>query len=339
MTFQLMTMNVYNIVWADDEIDDLLDSETITELESKGFKIVGQAHDGEELEALLNKPEMIDAVIVDANFNESDVEIGSERDTSGLDYARSLYTHKLKKSIPFFLFTNRSDELLKDIYKHNPKFLEDFPRHKRWFNKSGQGEYDEMFEEVKNTVEEMKSTSFIVRNRYQYELNAASLFSGTSEFIFDFLVHDHNNTLKEIKEPFVSVRRSVEKIFGQCEKMCLIPPISDNTNGTAGYFVHNKYAIKDSTGKYTFLYEMLDGDIMPKPLATSLKYIVDITQDASHSKNEMKLKVDEYFEQTKDVLMLRSVVYILIDVIKWFAITALSHQDSEVNEQTLWQKL
>ena len=103
MTFQLMTMNVYNIVWADDEIDDLLDSETITELESKGFKIVGQAHDGEELEALLNKPEMIDAVIVDANFNESDVEIGSERDTSGLDYARSLYTHKLKKSIPFFL--------------------------------------------------------------------------------------------------------------------------------------------------------------------------------------------------------------------------------------------
>ena len=53
----------------------------------------------------------------------------------------------------------------------------------------------------------------------------------------------------------------------------------------------------------------------------------------------MKLKVDEYFEQTKDVLMLRSVVYILIDVIKWFAITALSHQDIEVNEQTLWQKL
>ena len=84
---------------------------------------------------------------------------------------------------------------------------------------------------------------------------------------------------------------------------------------------------------------MLGGDIMPKPLATSLKYIVDITQDASHSKNEMKLKVDEYFEETKDVLMLRSVVYILIDVIKWFAITALSHQDIEVNEQTLWQKL
>ena len=102
MIFLLMRMNVYNIVWADDEIDDLLDSETIAELESKGFKIVGKAHDGEELESLLKKPEMVDAVIVDANFNESAVEIGSERDTSGLDYARSLFLHTLKQSIPVY---------------------------------------------------------------------------------------------------------------------------------------------------------------------------------------------------------------------------------------------
>lgn len=338
MTFLLMTKNVYNIVWADDEIDELLDSETIAELESKGFKIIGQAHDGEELESLLKKPEMVDAVIVDANFNESDVEISSEKDTSGLDYARSLYLHTLKQRIPFFLFTNRSDELLRDIYKHNPKFLVDFPRHKRWFNKSGQGEYEEMFKAIKQTVDEQKSASFIIRNRYQHELNAASLFNGTAEFVFDFLVRDFNNTLQEIKEPFVSVRRSIEKVFGQCEKLNLIPPISDNTNGTAGYFLYNKYCIKDSNGKHTFPYIMLGGDIMPKPLAISLKYIVDITQDGSHSKNEMKLKVDEYFEETKDILMLRSVVYILIDVIKWFAITVMNHQDKEVNERTLWKK-
>lgn len=334
-----MKMNVYNIVWADDEIDELLDSETIDELESKGFKIVGQAHDGEELKKLLRQPEMIDAVIVDANFNESDVEIGSERDTSGLDYARGLYLHDLKQSIPFFLFTNRSDEMLRDIYKHNPKFLEDFPRHKRWFNKSGQGEYDEMFEAIKQTIEEYKSPSFIVRNRYQYELNAASLFNGTDEFIFDFLLRDYNNTLEEIKEPFVSVRRSIEKIFGQCEKLNLIPPVSDNTNGTAAYFLHNKYRVKDSSNKSLYPYVMLGGDIMDKPLAKALNYIVDITQDGSHSKNEMKLKVDEYFEQTKDTLLLRSVVYILIDLIKWFAKTAINHQDIEVNELTLWKKI
>lgn len=334
-----MKKNVYNIVWADDEIDDILDEDTINELNYKGIKIVGQAHDGEELESLLKNPKMIDAVIVDANFNESDVEIGGERDTSGLDYARGLYQHLLQKSIPFFLFTNRSDELLQEIYKHNPKFLEDFPRHRRWFNKSGQGEYDELFKAIKETVDEQNSTSFIIRNRYTNELNAAYLFNRTYDFIFDFLIRDYDNTLEDIKEPFASVRHSVEKIFGECENMKIIPPVSDNTNGTATYFLYNKYSIKESTGNYTTQYEMLGNDIMPKPLAQSLKYIVDITQDGAHSKNNMKLKVDEYFDSTKDVIMLRSVVYILIDILKWFALTALSHQDYEVNEQTLWGKI
>lgn len=334
-----MTMNVYNIVWADDEIDDLLDSETIKELESKGFKIVGMAHDGEELKSLLNKSEMIDAVIVDANFNESDVKIGSERDTSGLDYARGLYLHTLKQRIPFFLFTNRSDELLRDIYKHNPKFLEDFPRHKRWFNKSGQGEYDEMFEAIKEEIEKRNSPSFKVRNRYKDELAAASVFDGVYEFILNFLLRDYTDSLNEMVEPFVQIRRAIEKMFAMCEKMKLIPPISDDVNGTAGYFLRNKYSKKDDSGKWIPIYTMNGSDLMPKPLAQSLSYIVDITQDASHSKGKLTLKVDEYFRKTSDVLLLRSVAYILIDCIKWFTVTAINHRDIKVNECTLWDKV
>lgn len=162
-----MKKNVYNIIWADDEIDDLLDEDSIEDLKSNGFKVLGMAHDGQELELYLDQySEMVDAVIVDANFNESDMEIVSERDTSGLTFARSLYTHKLSKSVPFFIFTNRSDELLKEIYQHNPRFLEDFPRHKRWFKKSGQGEYDEMFEEIKNAVNEKNTQDFQIRNKY-----------------------------------------------------------------------------------------------------------------------------------------------------------------------------
>lgn len=334
-----MTKNVYNIVWADDEIDDLLDKDTIKELESKGFKIVGQAHDGEELESLLSKPEMVDAVIVDANFNESDVEIGSERDTSGLDYARGLYLHTLKKTIPFFLFTNRSDELLRDIYKHNTKFLDDFPRHKRWFNKSGQGEYDEMFEAIKNEIEIKKTPSFIVRNRYKDELAAASVFDGVGEFILDFLLRDYTDSLNEMIEPFVQIRRSIEKMFAMCESLKLIPPISDDVNGTAGYFLRNKYSKKNEAGKWIPIYRMNGSDLMAKPLAQSLTYIVEITQDASHSKGKLTLKVDEYFRKTSDVLLLRSVAYILIDCIKWFTLTAINHRDIEVNECTLWEKI
>lgn len=89
-----MKMNVYNIVWADDEIDDLLDDETVDELKEQGFNIVGMAHNGKELEQLLEKPKMVDAVIVDANFNESDTHISSERDTSGFNLCKKhLYAY------------------------------------------------------------------------------------------------------------------------------------------------------------------------------------------------------------------------------------------------------
>lgn len=333
-----MKMNVYNIVWADDEIDDLLDSETINELESKGFKIIGRAHDGEELESLLRKPEMVDAVIVDANFNESDVEIGSERDTSGLDYARSLYLHTLKQRTPFFLFTNRSDELLREIYKHNPKFLEDFPRHKRWFNKSSPGEYDDLFEAIKEEVSNRNSTSFKVRNRYQYELNAATIIDGAYDFIFEFLSKDSEDRIVDMVEPFVRVRRIVEKVFSSCENVGLIPPISTDTNGTARYFLKNNYSVKEN-GAWIQKYYMKDVTIMPKPLAQSLSFIVEVTQDGAHSKNNMALAVDKYFEKTKDTLLLKSVAYILIDIVKWFTMTYVNHQDKEINTNGLWSKV
>ena len=332
-----MTMNVYNIIWADDEIDDILDDFTIQDLEAKGFNIVGIAHDGEELEALLDRPELIDAIIVDANFNESGVKIESERDTSGLDYARSLYTHRLDKKIPFFLYTNRSDELLKEIYKHNKNFLADFPRYKRWFKKSSIQEYNDMLNEIKSEVDKTKSPSFIIRNKYKYELNAASVIDGAEDFIFEFLTRDVENTLDEIIEPFIRVRRIIEKTFWMCEDLKLIPPVSDNINGTAAYFVYNTYRTNEVTPP-KILYRMKGGDLMAKPLAHALKYIVDITQDAAHSKSGLKLKVDEYFEETKDVLLLKSVVFVLMDVVKWFAITALSNRNPEENEETLWFK-
>lgn len=332
-----MTMNVYRIVWADDDIDDILDDATVEELEKDGFINIKRAHNGIELETILEKPEFIDAVIVDANFNETEGVVESERDTSGLDYARSLYTHKVKREIPFFIFTNRSDEQLKETYQHNKSFLADFPRRKRWFKKDSMEEYTNMFEEIKRTVDEAKSPNFILRNKYKYVFNAAFLIDGAEDLFYEFLTRDNENTLHKMTEPFIRVRRIIEKIFGLCEKIKVIPPVSDNTNGTAAYFVHNIYRIKEGSG-YKTLYKMAYEDIIPKPLACALKYIVDITQDGAHSKNDMKLKVDEYFENTNDILLLKSVMFILMDVVKWFGITASENRDFAKNEDTLWYK-
>lgn len=335
-------MNVYNIVWADDEIDDILNDFKRKNLKSIGINIVGEAHNARELESILGELTLansVDAVIVDANFNESKGHVNSERDTTGLSYARSIFRLKYNKSIPFFLYTNRSEELLKEKYKDIEDFFEDFPRYKRWFKKSVRSEYEQMITEIKNEVDRQNSTNFIIRNRYQYELNAATLVDGAQDLIFELLSSDYENKLDECVEPFARIRKIIEKMFSLCEDRCIIPPISSNTNGTAGYFLHNKYRTKDENDKWVYLYAMNEGDIMPKPLAQSLNYIVDLTQDGSHSKKGLRLRVDEYFEETKDVLLLKSIAFILIDVLKWFAITALTYQHPEDNETKLWSKI
>lgn len=333
-------MNVYNIVWADDEIDDFLDDAYKEELLNLGFNVIKSVHNGEELEeALKEQITVIDAVIVDANFGESKKSVDSEREVSGLDHARHLYRNVVDFTIPFFLYSGRTEELLYDVQsKERPNLLKYFRRHDNWFSKT-LGERDELFEAIKAEVEKRNSPSFIIRNRYKEELAAASVFDGVSEFILDFLLRDYTNTLDEMVEPFVQIRRAIEKMFTMCEKLKLIPPISDDLNGTAGYFLRNKYSKKDDTGKWIPIYKMNYDDIMAKPLAQSLSYIVDIIQDASHSKGKLTLKVDEYFHRTSDILLLRSVANILIDCIKWFTITAINHRDLEVNEYTLWKKI
>jgi hypothetical protein len=329
---------VYNIVWADDEIDDLLDDETTEDLEAQGFKVIKKAHNGHELEVCFDKPEQIDAVIVDANFNERAKKVESERVTTGLDYARSIYVHKLNRSIPFFLFTGRSDEMLKDVYKDRSEVLDEFPRHTRWFNKLSSSDFSLMLEAIKQTVDERNSPSFIVRNRYYNELKAAAKIYGAEDFIFEFLLSDYENRLKDMVEPFIRMRRIIEKIFTACENLKIIPPISDDVNGTSAYLFYNKYRKQDATKTYKYLYRMKE-DIIRKPIAQSLNYLVEITQDASHSKGKLKLKVDEYFENTKDTLLLKSNAFILIDVVRWFAETSDSHKESDVNEIFLWEPI
>ena len=332
-----MSMNVYNIVWADDEIDDFLDEDYENDLREMGFNIIGKAHDGIELENILENTDVIDAVIVDANFNESSSATESERDISGLDYARGLYIHKYNRSIPFFLYSNRTEELLRELTKHNPSYLNDFPRHKRWFSKYLLEERNEMFDAIKEEVKLKNTTSYIVRNKYRDELNAATLIKGGEEFVYEFLIRDYEGTLAEMVEPFVRMRRLIEKMFALCESMKIIPPISSDTNGTARYLLNNVYGNKDKANAFIQQYRMTS-IIMPKPLAQSLEYVVRVTQDGSHSKMGLKLDIDKYFQETKDCLLLRSVATLLIDLLKWFALFMLCHTDIDQNTE-LWEKV
>jgi len=331
-------MNVYNIVWADDEIDFILNEDHVLDLEEQGFRIVGKAHNGQQLRSLLDCPDRIDAVIVDANFNETNSPVVNERATSGFDCARSLYIDKLNKQVPFFLFTNRSDELLKKNYEFNPIVLEkDFPRRVRWFKKS-EGEKD-LLEAIKKAVDEKRTPSFIVRNKFREILDAAEehLNKDSANFLYEFLICDNINSFENLKEPFFQSRLIIEQLYLKLESLSLIPPISNDTNGTTHYLRTGDYGTRQKD-KIKIIYKCRE-ELFPKPVSLGLKYIVDILQDAAHKKKGLKLQVDDYYSETKDSLLLRSVVYLLIDIIKQFATIEKKNKDTEINAYKYWEEL
>ena len=82
----------------------------------------------------------------------------------------------------------------------------------------------------------------------------------------------------------------------------------------------------------------MNTSIMSKPLAKAFLNVITIMQDCSHNKGKMELNVHDYYIKTNDTLLLKSVLFILLDFIKWFATTCLKYQNPIINEQTLWSK-
>ena len=324
-----MATTVYNIVWADDEVDTLL-SEKMENLRDEGFNVIAKAHTADELESIVENNNKIDAVIFDFNFPEHDNETLEERDCSGFDKARHIYNLVCKRKIPFFLYTKRNDEFIRSAYAHNPKALDDFPRNERWFFKGP--DYDKMKKKIKETIIENKSSSFIVRNKYREALNCAILNRKANEELFPLLLAEHEDCLEQFSEPFVTCRKIIEEVFKQCEEWKLIPPISEDVNGTSKYFSMDKYS-----GDYGS-YENKEKPLMKRPLARALYYLIDITQDGAHNKKNMKLKVDKYWQETKDTYLLRSILFITCDILRWFAKTLIDNHDKEINALR-WDKI
>lgn len=316
-----MSMNVYNIVWADDEIDDLYEAYK-RRFEDHGLRVIGKAHDGKELDAIISELKyQIDAVIIDANFNWKEIVTNNERDVTGLDYAHNIYVHKFERTIPFFLFTNRSDEMLREELKNKPQFFEDFPRYKRWFKKSAEGEWKDMVDAIKIEVDHRNSDSFRIRNKYSREFEAARLIEDATENLERGLLYLYEDTSwKDTQDYFNPARKIVERIIDSCVNMKLLPPhISLNTAQRILSGTINDFTLTTS--------------LMEKPLAESLKYFLSITQDGSHDANDLQLGIDQYVRKTRNVNLYMSILHIAMDLLLWHKEMKEKYGD---NENRIW---
>ena len=316
-----MQTSVYNIIWVDDDIDTLVAPvETKRLLKSKRINVI-KAHNAIEFRATMDLCyDRVDAVITDANFSKTKDKPISERDLSGFEDIKScIEKYQSKRVIPFYLYSGRG-EFLAERYEFEG--MEYFQINKRSFSK---GELPKLLDQLRIEVEHINSPSFRIRNKYQHELEAASLVEGNEEALFNALMYEYSEDWKETADYFNPARKIVERIFVQCKKLNILPGLTELN------------AFSSFLSGSNDIFEVVEGvEIMSKPLVRSLEYFLNITQDGSHGAGDLKLGVDSYVRKTKNINLFRTVLYIAMDICLWYAKYISENPDPNVNS-TKWR--
>lgn len=287
---------VFNIIWLDDEIDTLYNRHK-KELLDDGIKVLDKgAHNVEEFEQQIQKHRnFVDAVVTDANLN-----LKVKDDFDGLiDVSYLIKKYNKERSIPFIVFTGR-DNIFEKV--HN-KTIGQFDA---IISKQDDRGIEALISMIKNIVLKVNSKEFRIHNKYRKEIEAASLIPGNKESLINALLYEYSEDWENTKDYFNPMRKIADSIFSACKREGIIPDVGD-LNKISTFLDKNNHETYSITE-----------EIMPKPLARALWYFLDITQDASHDKDGLRLKVSEYVRENQNINLFRSVLYIAMDLCLWY---------------------
>ena len=305
----------YRIIWADDEIDALLD-ETCKAFLSKQHVEVIKCNNAAMLEEKLkNVNHRIDAVIVDANFTARDFTPSDETVVSGLRKALMLigeYRH-----IPFYLYTQRVN--LSDLVDEEE--LSYFRDNNAIFFK---GDMLPLLDRIKNDVDKTNSAEFQIDNQFKEELLCCKTFdkqcNGDSyRLIRSLLIKSQENDLQGAEKHLNEFRTLLENMNTVASNFGIVPKgLSLND--------FSKFLCGHNDSKF-----ILNDDILPKSLYEILRYVIRLTQDGSHDKPDLQYEIRRYIYETHDVLIIRSILFAVIEIISWFTRYLEEHPDKEEN--------
>jgi len=313
-----MAANVYNVIWADDDVDSFrMDDVTKRIMKLENVNLLDYAHTSTELREKLNEWEdMVDAVITDGNFDRKRT-TDILKSTSGLsDVLSFINEYNRRRFIPFFLYTGKKS-LLKEKFTDGE--LEYFENRDRIFEK---GNFKAMLQKIKEDVDYINSPHFRIRNKYKKEFEASKLIDeATGNLQRGLLYLYEEGSWNNTQDYFNPARKIVERIKTSCCQMNLLPPhLSLNVASKLFSGLDCGFRLKR--------------ELMEKPLAESLHFFLKITQDGSHDEDDMSLNVDQYVRDTKNINLYRTILYIAMDLLLWHK--KMKDLYSE-NDKRLWE--
>lgn len=310
---------IYNIVWADDEIDSLYDDIAKKLFKASGINVIKAFVNAKSLKAFLgetNSP--IHAVVVDANFPWEEFKANKEQDRMGLVKV-SQWVENF--DFPFILFTGRKDL----ISGEEAEQFEYFTSNDLVIYKNPAEGIMPLINKIKETVEFRNSTEWIIDNQYRMELECFktidSINNGHSyPLVRGLLIKGRDNTIMNAESYFNDIRTDVLGLMNStAANFGIVPP--DLSLNDFSYFLclkSNKFSVIEP--------------IMDQALSGILQYVVTMTQDGSHGKESgLRFHIHDYVREKKDTLILKSILFAVIELMSRFMEYLVNHTDVERN--------
>lgn len=301
-------VNVYNIIWADDECATLKKDENIRLLlDDMGIEVLDYVPTSEKLRKSLDEfKDKVDAVVIDGNFSRDDVPYLEAEDISGLIHSLSLIeVYNIKRDIPFFLYTGKK-QMLQEICSNGE--LNYFNKNKRIFQK---GHLKELILAIIEAVEHIQSVEFRVRKKYCKMLDfAKTIDNECSDNLYEYLLNEARDIdFDRTEAMFNNLRNILERITYLCREYQITPPEVNSLNNFKYYWA-GKHGLNNCSKQPT--------EKMPSVVISTLWSFINIVQDGSHNKDNLDLFVREYVTDTKSPFLFRTCLYMTLDIMRWF---------------------
>ena len=316
-----MSVNVYNVIWADDECDTLKKDAAIRKLfDDKRIEVLKYVATSEALkDAIECYKDKIDAVIVDGNFSKGEVEYVESDDISGLIHTISfIELFNVKRDIPFFLFTARKI-LLQEICKNGE--IDYFIKTERLIQK---GNIDKLADKIIKDVDHIHSVEFMVKKKYQSLINIAkNVDKQCAENLHQFLLDEaRDKNFDKSVDLFNQLRGIMEQIMEGCKEYDIVPENILSLNNFKNFYTFVSYRDKVSNvsvnkWKGSGGYKPVD-EAMPKAIGYSIDKLIDTIQDGSHKMQNLNLGVSEYVQESQSPFLFRTCLYQVMDILRWY---------------------
>ena len=307
---------LYQIIWADDEIDALLD-ENSKALLSKQHVDVVKCNNAAMLEEMLkNINYRIDAVIVDANFTAKDFTPSDETIVSGL--RKAMLLREGYKHIPFYLYTQRIN--LSDLVDEDE--LSYFKDNDAIFFKTNG--LQPLLDRIKNDVDKNNSAEFQIDNQFKKELEYFQIFdkqcnAKSHNLIRELLIQSREGSLTATERYFNQLRSEILENMNAVATHFGIVPEGLSLNDFSRFICskEEKYKPKE--------------EVLPRALHMLMEYVVRMVQDGSHKRGNLQYRVHQFVSENKDTLIIQSLLFAIIELISWFIPYLAMHTDKQQN--------